>query len=147
MTAWTTPIQLRALGEKRFDAEHEDFAMLVVGLAEAGDADVAPALSRLHAHAFQHFEAEDIELHVLGGTANECHLDEHKSVLASMREVECLVATGNFEIARALARKLAEWLPHHVEEMDLRLTQALFTMRTGGAQVQIRRPARLLDPA
>lgn len=147
MTAWTTPIQLRTLGERRFDGEHEEFAVLIAELADAGGADIAVALSRLHAHAIQHFEAEDVELHVLGGTANECHLDEHKSVLASMREVECLVAADNFEIARTLAGKLAEWLPLHVEEMDLRLTQALFTMRTGGAQVQIRRAARRPDQA
>lgn len=89
---------------------------------------------------------EDVELHV-GGTADEFHLDAHKSVLASIREVECLVAARNFRIARTLARRLAQWLPHHVEEMDLRLNQALFTMRTGGPQIQMRSPTRLLKPA
>ena len=140
-------IKVRPLGEQRFDADHEDFAIMIATLASVDDAGIANALSVLNAHALRHFSAEDAELRALGGTANECHLDEHQAVLTSMQEVAGLVASGNFEIARKLAHELALWLPHHVEEMDLRLTQALITKRTGGAKIEIRKPQRLVHHA
>jgi hemerythrin len=145
MRSEVSSLRVRSLGEARFDAEHEQFVALINRLEEAHDSSIAHALAELHAHAESHFGAEDIELRRLGGSANQCHLDEHRSVLASMSEVAELVDGGNILIARTLARELAFWLPQHVEALDLRLTQALFLQRTGGAQVQLRRPLQSVN--
>jgi hemerythrin len=136
---------IKVLGESRFDADHRVFAALIAELADAEDGQVADTLARLLTHASRHFAEEDADLLSLGGSANECHLDEHQSVLASMREVGELVRTNQFAVARALARELNNWLPLHVDELDSRLVQALFMRRTGGARIEIQKPARLMN--
>jgi len=144
MTTQSNQVAFRVLGDRQIDADHQEFALLIAQLVEASDAQIEAALAQLRAHAAKHFAQEDAELRALGGSANECHLDEHQSVLTSIAEVAELLRTGKLEIARTLGQELAHWLPNHIEEMDLRLTQALFKRRTGGAEIQIFKPGQLL---
>ncbi len=60
-----------------------------------------------------------------------------------MEQVAEIVKSGKFEIARTLGRELAHWLPGHIEELDVRLTQAMFKVRTGGSEVRIFKPGQL----
>ena len=133
---------LRVVGEHRFDASHAELARRMAMLAAASDEQVALALDAVGELGRFHFAEEDGDLRVLGGDAHRCHLDEHAAVLASIAEVGALVSAGvGCDVARRLGRELAEWLPRHVAEMDVRLAQALFRGRTGGAVVALVRPA------
>jgi hemerythrin len=126
-------------GELNFDHAHAEIECLIGELAQAHDDAVAATLERLQQHLAAHFADEDRELHRLGEEAHRCHLDEHGAVLASLCEVAEAVSSGNFSVARRLARALRHWLPGHVDQMDLHLARALFARRTGGARIQIQR--------
>jgi hemerythrin len=133
---------VRQLGEQRFDACHEDLTRLMANLADAPDHAVPELLGRLTEVAIAHFSEEDADLRALGGPANQCHLDEHTAVLESIAEVAALVRSRSaFDVARRLGRELVDWLPRHVDEMDLRLAQSLFLRRTGGSRITVARPA------
>lgn len=136
------------VGEARFDASHLHLHRLISALADAADADPAKALDALRRELTTHFAQEDDELRRLGTAENACHLDEHAAVLRSLGEVDAELARGNTVVVRRFAHAMRDWLPEHVQEMDLRLARQLFRQRTGGAPIRIARnalPGRALD--
>jgi hemerythrin len=135
-------MMIPTLGDSHLDNCHQELAARMAALANAADRELVASLERLARLVTEHFAEEDADLKALGGDANQCHLDEHTAVLASIREVLSLVRAGSkHEVARRLGQELVEWLPRHVEEMDLRLTKALFMRRTGASPISIVREA------
>ncbi|MBL8447549.1 MAG: hypothetical protein JNJ44_09085 [Zoogloeaceae bacterium] len=64
---------------------------------------------------------------------------EHQTVLASVQEVQTLVAQGNVEIGRALAQALADWFPEHANYMDSAIATWLVRRTANGAPLVFRR--------
>ena len=137
----TDSFTIPLVGEARFDASHLHLHRLISALAEAMGADLANALDALHRELSTHFAQEDDELRRLGTVENACHLDEHAAVLRSLGEVDAELACGNTAVVRRFAHAMRDWLPDHVQEMDLRLARHLFRQRTGGASIRIARNA------
>jgi hemerythrin len=128
-------------GEARFDLSHSQLQLLIAKLADVPDGALTRTLDALQRELAEHFAQEDAELIRLGRTENACHLDEHAAVLKSASEVSAALALGNTTVVRRFAQAMGDWLPEHVQEMDLRLARQLFRHRTGGAPIQFARHA------
>jgi len=74
----------------------------------------------------------------------QCHMDEHAAVLASIAEVQEVVAKGNLVEARRLATALADWFPRHTAHLDSALSHWMSKLRWGAKPVVIRRKADTL---
>lgn len=132
---WTPTLEL---GERSMDDTHREFVELVNALLAADDADLADRLQEFREHAERHFAEED--RHMQGGyPSGECHIEEHRAVLASVLEVQLRVKEGDYATGRRLASELARWFPMHTDEMDRGLATWLQKQRLGGARVVISR--------
>ncbi|HVR48277.1 MAG TPA: hemerythrin domain-containing protein [Pseudorhodoferax sp.] len=134
MQAHAGPGQL-LLGEPAIDAAHRECEQALARLLACPDTEMGAALQAFEAHAHAHFGMED-ELIARGYPAGQCHLDEHRAVLASVAEVRERVAAGHVALGRRLARELARWFPEHTDVMDRGLAAWLLQQRTGGARLQ-----------
>ena len=78
--------------------------------------------------------------------ARECHIDEHAQVMHSIVQVQQLLAQGQVEVCRRLARELASWFPGHADYLDSALAHWMCTQRLGGQPVAIRRTLATVPP-
>ena len=129
------------LGHSAIDVSHDEFTRLVAALAEADDAATAPRFERLALHLREHFGDEDRLMRETGFPSQQCHLDEHAAVLASVEDVRRALQQGRPETARRLAHALTGWFPEHVDAMDRGLATWAFRQRTGGAPMVLQRTA------
>lgn len=133
------------LGHGGMDDTHREFVDCVAALQSAGDAELAQCLAAFEAHVVEHFEQERRWMEGTAFPAAQCHVDEHTAVLHSVHEVQELLRNGaSGQVARDLARALADWFPGHADYMDASLSQWLIKRSHGGAPVVLR---RRLDPA
>lgn len=126
------------------DDTHQEFVALVDAMLSAGDAEFPAALEAFAHHAVSHFAEEDRLMEVHGFPPRDCHMDEHAKVLASVREVQVLVAEGDLDIGRELAFALMEWFPGHADYMDSALATWLVKKATQGAPLVLRRSMALV---
>lgn len=132
------------VGHSAMDGTHREFVECVAALQAAADVDLVERLAAFEAHAVDHFEQERRWMESTSFPAAQCHVDEHTAVLNSIREVqEILRNGGSGQVARELARALADWFPGHADYMDASLSQWLIKRSHGGAPVVLR---RRLDP-
>jgi hemerythrin len=124
-------------GEAAMDAAHREFVEIVSAMLSASDSDLPFTLARFREHAERHFGDEDALMGSGDYQSAQCHLDEHKAVLASVAEVQALVAKGNIDVARRLARELARWFPEHTVAMDTGLAAWAQKRRLGGHKIHI----------
>lgn len=127
------------VGHPAVDQEHREFVTLVHALQTAGDDELPAAMAGFAAHAEAHFALEEALMAEYDFPAGECHRDEHARVMASVREVEALIAEGNVDIARDLARALIDWFPGHSDYMDSALATWVAKRTSGGAPLVFRR--------
>lgn len=127
------------LGYAPMDAIHEEFVHVVAALQTADDAQLPPLLEQLIAHAVSHFGDEDRWMQETQFPARECHINEHAAVMKSLYEVQALLAQGQTEVCRRLARELANWFPGHADYLDSALAHWMCKQRLGGKPVVIRR--------
>lgn len=127
------------LGYNVMDDTHREFVSLVNALLTVDDAQLPAALDAFAAHAEDHFAQENSWMETDGFPARECHVDEHDKVLASVREVQQLLAEGNVEVVRELAVALMEWFPGHADYMDSALALWMVKRSHGGAPLVFRR--------
>lgn len=127
------------LGYQPMDDVHEEFVAVVTALQNASDADLAACLDAVADHAQRHFDDENRWMEDTQFPARECHIDEHAAVLASVREVQQLVAQGDTAQCRRLADELARWFPGHADYLDSALAHWMCKQRLGGKPVVIRR--------
>ncbi|HRG72903.1 MAG TPA: hemerythrin domain-containing protein, partial [Thauera aminoaromatica] len=116
----------------------------VDALLRASDAEIPAALDAFARHAEAHFAQEDAWLSAADfPTGGDCHIDEHAKVMASVREVQELVAKGEVEIARELAQALMDWFPGHADYMDSALATWLVKKSHDGRPLVLRRKENL----
>lgn len=121
------------------DSHHKEFVDVVHALQFAPDDQLQRLLSQFVEHAERHFGEEDRWMEETVFPARKCHIDEHAAVLKSAREVQDLLAQGNTEICRRLARELANWFPGHADYLDSALAHWMCKLRLGGKPVVVRR--------
>lgn len=135
------------LGHRGMDDTHREFVALVDALLTADDRDLPAALGAFALHAESHFAEEDQLMALHDFPARQCHADEHAKVLASVREVQALVAAGDVEVGRELALALVDWFPGHADYMDSALATWLVKKATRGAPLVLRRNMALAPAA
>ncbi|MBT9498534.1 MAG: hemerythrin domain-containing protein [Zoogloea sp.] len=106
------------LGYAAMDETHREFVDLVDALLSGDDADLMLALDAFAHHAVDHFAQEAEWMKSDGFPALDCHVAEHDKVLASISQVQEMLAQGNVEVVRQLAIALMEWFPAHADYMD-----------------------------
>ena len=132
------------LGYGPMDEVHREFVDTVQALQTAQDADLPGCLEALVAHARSHFEAEDLWMVETDFPARACHIEEHAAVMASVEQVQQLVAQGNIAECRRLADELARWFPGHADYLDSALAHWICKQRLGGTPVVLRRDLGLM---
>ena len=130
------------VGLRSIDESHHEFTAAVSVLLRAGDDTVGASLDALAQHLEEHFGNEERLMEKFDFPPRECHADEHHNVLASVREVQTLVAAGEFEMGRDIARALANWFPGHCDYMDSALAAWIVKKTTNGAPVVVRRASK-----
>jgi len=130
------------VGHNAMDETHREFAVRVNAMLCAGDAEFAAALDAFARHAEEHFASEQKLMERYEFPPRDCHLDEHERVMASVREVRPLVAAGDIETGRELAKALADWFPGHSDYMDASLAAWVVKKVSNGAPVVLRRAMR-----
>lgn len=129
------------LGYKPMDDTHREFVDLVDALLTCPDEALVDALDAFAEHAQAHFEQEDRLMDETDFPPRECHQDEHAKVMDSVRDVQHLLAAGNTEVVRGLARALQEWFPAHADYLDSALAKWMVKRLHGGAPFVFRRQA------
>jgi hemerythrin len=133
--AWTTALEL---GEQVMDDTHREFVDLVNAMLLADDAQFGDRLQAFREHAERHFGEEDRQMQA-GYPSSECHVEEHRAVIASVLQVQMRVKDGDIATGRRLAAELARWFSMHTEEMDRGLAMWMQKRRLGGVRVTISR--------
>ncbi len=129
------------LGYGPMDETHEEFVSLVGAMQVVADEAFPALLDRFAEHAERHFAEEAAWMSSGDFPARDCHVEEHHKVMASVREVQQLVAAGNIEVGRRLAVALEEWFPGHAAYMDSALAQWMVKRSTGGVPLVLKRAA------
>ncbi|CAN5339185.1 hypothetical protein BH10PSE16_BH10PSE16_11830 [soil metagenome] len=128
------------LGLPAMDETHREFVECVAALQAAPETELPDRLEDFARHAVAHFGQEQQWMEGSEFPATQCHADEHSAVLASVREVQALLAQGvNPQVARDLAQALVDWFPGHADYMDASLSQWMSKRSHGGAPVVLRR--------
>ncbi|MDD2844379.1 MAG: hemerythrin domain-containing protein [Rhodoferax sp.] len=131
------------LGYGPIDGVHEEFVDLLGRLQGATDTELPALLDQFAAHCTAHFEMENGWMLETEFPPRECHIDEHAAVLASVHEVQGLLAEGNVGICRELVAQLADWFPKHADQLDSALAHWMTKKRLGGKPVVVRRGLKL----
>lgn len=131
----------RKLGYAPLDATHEAFFTVVLHLLACDTHTAATALAAFEAHAVAHFGQEEAWMRETAFPAAGCHADEHAAVLASVHEVQGLLASGQAgpPLLHRLAEHLLAWFPGHADHMDSALASWMVRRSHGGAPVVLRR--------
>lgn len=111
------------------DAVHEEFVALLARVEEAADDRLCVLWEELIAHTQQHFDQEDRWMQATRFATGNCHSQQHKVVLAVMREGAARGAQGDLATIRGMAAELGPWFSHHAQNMDAAL--ALHLRRVG----------------
>lgn len=127
------------LGHAAMDDTHREFVELVHALLTVDDAQLMETLDAFARHAEAHFAQEARWMESPGFPARDCHVEEHDKVLASVREVQDLLAKGNVEVVRSLAHALIDWFPAHADYMDSALATWLVKQASAGQPLVFRR--------
>ncbi|MBS0544977.1 MAG: hemerythrin domain-containing protein [Proteobacteria bacterium] len=127
------------LGYAAMDDTHREFVDCVDALLTAGDDQLLSALDAFIDHARRHFKQEDEWMSADGFPARDCHVEEHEKVMSSCLEVRELVAAGNFEVGRDLARALMDWFPGHADYLDSALANWMVKRAHDGSPLVLRR--------
>lgn len=127
------------LGYAAMDDTHKEFVECVDAMLSASDEQLPAAFDAFIDHAERHFEQEKEWMSADGFPARDCHVEEHDKVMESVREVKQLVAEGNFEVGRDLARALMDWFPGHADYMDSALANWMVKRAHDGSPLVLRR--------
>ncbi len=124
LIAWDTGRFL--LGEEGMDATHAEFADLVNRCAAAADSGFARLFQSLLEHTGDHFAREEALMLDTGFPALQEHRDEHRRVLAELRQLGLRVGAGRSTLARSYVREqLPAWFSLHAATMDSALAAHL----------------------
>lgn len=127
------------LGYLAMDETHREFVERVNALLKVDDADLMATLDAFAYHAKEHFAQEASWMEADGFPARDCHVAEHNKVLASVDEVQQMLARGNVEVVRRLAIALVEWFPAHADYMDSALATWMVSRSHAASPLVFRR--------
>ncbi|KXV11015.1 hemerythrin [Caballeronia megalochromosomata] len=127
------------VGHGLIDDTHREFVEILNTMIDADPAAIPATMEALARHVEAHFALEERLMEQYAFPARECHVEEHEKVLASVREVRALVATGATEVAVELAHALVDWFPGHSDYMDSALAAWVVKKTAGGAPLVLRR--------
>lgn len=128
------------LGYAPMDDTHREFVKIVDVMLSASDDEFAAHVDIFLKHAEEHFEMERAWMIATDFPATDCHVNEHETVLKSVREVADHIATGGaIAMCRPLVDELVRWFPGHADYMDASLAQWVVKRRLGGTPVVLRR--------
>ena len=111
------------------DEVHEEFVTLLAQVEAAGDEQLCALWEELIAHTQHHFDQEDRWMQATGFATGNCHSQQHKVVLAVMREGAVKGEQGDLGSIRHMAGELGPWFSHHAQNMDAALA---LHMRSAG---------------
>lgn len=101
------------------DDDHQDIVAVLGTVVTAGDSELLPRWSALISTMQAHFEMEDSWMRRTGFAANNCHSSQHAIILRILREGEARGHAGELAVIRQMADELGQWLPQHVQSMDM----------------------------
>ena len=127
------------LGYRAMDDTHREFVDLVNALLTVPDNGLPAALQAFAQHAEAHFAQENAWMLTEDFPPRDCHIDEHNKVLASVHDVQQLLAEGDVDIVRELAKALRDWFPEHADYMDSALSTWLVKRAHAGRPLVFRR--------
>ena len=111
------------------DMVHEEFVALLGKVEAAPDQHLRALWDELIEHTQLHFDQEDRWMQTTGFATSNCHSQQHKVVLAVMREGAAKGEQGDLSTIRHMAAELGPWFSHHAQNMDAAL--ALHLRRAG----------------
>ena len=118
-----------ALDLPLMDDTHREFVDLLAAVERADDAQLLPEWEALVEHTDSHFAMEDAWMASTRFASGNCHSQQHKVVLAVMREGAVKGAQGDLTTIRHMAAELGPWFSHHAQNMDAALA---LHMRSAG---------------
>jgi hemerythrin len=133
------------LGFDPMDQIHLEFVQVVDRLIQSDDiSEIRACLESIECHALEHFNTENQWMLESDFPAAQCHMEEHESVLASIREV-----SANFDpqLAKDLGMALMEWFPGHADYLDSALATWMVKKKFAAAPLVFRRNAIGLEEA
>ena len=113
------------LGDARMDDTHEEFVTLLNQLLATPPDQQMPLYKAFIDHTVEHFAQEERWMLATGFTADNCHAEEHATILETMRAVVPRSEQGDAELITRMAEALAEWFPLHATSKDAGLAQHL----------------------
>ena len=111
------------------DMVHEEFVALLGKVEAAPDQHLRALWDELIEHTQLHFDQEDRWMQTTGFATSNCHSQQHKVVLAVMREGAAKGEQGDLSTIRHMAAELGPWFSHHAQNMDAALA---LHMRSAG---------------
>jgi hemerythrin len=114
------------LGNATMDATHAEFVALVNRLAAAEAVQFVALFQQLLEHTGDHFMREEALMVDSSFPALGEHRDEHRRVLAELRQLGSRVAAGRTALARRYVQEqLPDWFALHAATMDSALAAHL----------------------
>ena len=135
------------LGYGPMDDTHREFVEVVARLSASGDGEFAALLEEFRIHTEAHFDMENQWMRDTQFPPRDCHIDEHNAVLASVREVQALIAQGDpakMAVGRDLVSELIKWFPGHAIHLDSALSHWMVKRSHGGKPLVFRKKADIL---
>lgn len=114
-------------GIEEIDAQHKHLFEVINRLAECFKAGMAEAGAReslafLNEYTKEHFYAEEEFMRVVGYPKLEAHQIEHTELLTKVQNLIVKMDEG-FLITADVATFVADWLAHHINEVDMGYVQ------------------------
>ena len=130
------------LGDARMDDTHEEFVTLHNQLLATPPDQQMPLYRAFIDHTVEHFAQEERWMLATGFSADNCHAEEHATILETMQAVVQHSEQGDTELITRMAEALAEWFPLHATSKDAGLAQHLknvgFDSGTETVRVRVR---------
>jgi hemerythrin len=115
-----------ATGNPDVDAQHKQLFGMVNGLHEAlvaghGKDKMGPTLKGVAAYTVEHFRTEELLMLESGYPGFPEHKRKHEQLLGQVGQLAADFDAGKLTLPLTLARFLADWITHHIEEEDQKM--------------------------
>lgn len=110
-------------GIERIDAQHQSLFEAVNQMAEsfrtgAATAQAQESLAFVVRYAQDHFQTEEAYMREMGYPALATHQGHHAHLLAEIAALQARAEAGR-PLTMAVTIFLADWLQHHIDEVDM----------------------------